>query len=91
VEVRQVGDPQSVELGREPRNGQVEDPQPDPPRLERAPAEPRERERAGGGAELALRGQASIFSSIGCTETTCRLNLSSDSCSPAATPTSCDR
>ena len=39
------------------------------------------------------RGRAQIwsFSMTGSTETTCRLNLSSDSSSPAATPTSCER
>ena len=35
--------------------------------------------------------QISSFSRTGLTDTTCRLNFSSDSSSPAATPTSCER
>ena len=37
------------------------------------------------------KGQIWSFSRTGCTETTCRLNFSSASATPAATPTSCER
>ena len=61
---------------------------PSPPRT--TPAQPCERHGARSDGESRV-GQIWSFSRIGFTDTTCRLNFSSDSSSPAATPTSCER
>ena len=90
VEVREVRDAQPVELRRQAGQHDLAHAQPHPPRLEpsirsddrRQRDEPREPEQ---------KGQIWSFSMTGSTETTWRLNFSSDSSSPAATPTSCDR
>src|SRR5581483_6561265 len=84
VEVREVRDPEPVELLRQPRHLDLELAKPDPARLERAPAEGRARERADGL-------QTSRRASAGRGSTMWRLNFSSDSSRPAATPTSCAR
>ena len=87
-----MSDAQAVELGRKPRERELEHTQPHPARLEpgrrRATAR---RQYDDGGDEDRCRAQIWSFSMTGLTETTCRLNLSSDSSSPAATPTSCER
>src|SRR6516165_8043607 len=91
MEVGEVGDPEPVQLVWQLRHRQLEHAQPNPARLERAPAQSREHSGTRGDGLPATGPQTSIFSSIGFTDTTCRLNLSSDSWSPAATPTSCER
>src|SRR4051812_46198644 len=88
MKVRQMRDSDAVELCRQPLQGDVERPEPHPARFEPPPPEP------GAGDGTGKRGaalQTSSFSSTGATETTCRLNFSSESGSPAATPTSCER
>ena len=84
-------DPQAVELGRQAVDGHLEHPQPHPPSFEPAVRREDDRQDDDGRGESLRRAQIWSFSMIGSTETTCRLNLSSDSSSPAATPTSCDR
>jgi type II secretory pathway pseudopilin PulG len=91
VEVREVGDADTVELGREPGHVQVELPQPHPARFEPSVPGDRGGEACGTGCQRSERSQIWSFSITGLTDTTCRLNFSSDSSSPAATPTSCER
>src|SRR5947207_3273603 len=97
MEVREMEDPEAVELLRQARDRHFEPPKPHPTRLEPTPRERRrdaEPEPCPGSSAEVLRrarAQTSSFAKTGSTETTCRLNLSSDSSSPAATPTSCER
>src|SRR6185295_9662681 len=87
VEVGKMRDAHAVELHGEPVDGQLERPQSHPPRLEHAVDEAERRERD----DDPEKRQIWSFSRTGFTETTCRLNFSSASSTPAATPTSCDR
>jgi hypothetical protein len=83
---------QAVELARQTRDRQVDHAKPHPPRLEPRVQSDDGRQDDDGRDEDRRRAQKIwSFSMTGFTETTCRLNLSSDSSSPAATPTSCDR
>ncbi len=81
VEVREMGDPEAIELRRQPRQRDLELAQPHPAGFEQAPADARRDGRSDGS-------QASSRSSAGRGSTMWRLNFSSDSSSPAATPTS---
>ena len=83
-------DAQAVELGRQPGHLELELAQPHPAGFEPAVGDRHGRERRGAREDAGAR-QIWSFSRIGWTETTWRLNFSSDSSSPAATPTSCDR
>ncbi len=87
VEVGEMRDAQAVELGRQAVDRQLERPQPHPARFERAVHDDERRERE----DDPEKGQIWSFSMTGFTETTCRLNFSSASSTPAATPTSCER
>ena len=89
VQIREMEDAQPVEAGREAGQRDVERAPLEPLRFVEPPASGGERPEAEAGAPS--RYGASIFASMGSTETTCRLNLSSESSIPAATPTSCDR
>jgi hypothetical protein len=91
VEVREVRDPDAVELGRQARQPQIALAQTHPPGFEPAISEPGRGERGGSARNGRPEVQISSFSRIGRTETTWRRNLSSDSWRPAATPTSCER
>ena len=82
--------PETVELGREPGQLELELAQPDPAGFEPAIGDRQGRERCSAREDAGAR-QIWSFSRIGLTETTWRLNFSSDSSNPAATPTSCDR
>src|SRR5262249_60984610 len=86
--VEQRTHPQADKLYRQTGQRHVHRTQPHPPALEPAPAEPGARDGAGKSTGPL---QTSSFSSTGSTDTTCRLNFSSESATPAATPTSCDR
>src|SRR4051794_21271406 len=90
MEVREVRDAQAVELRRQARQLELSDPQAHPAGLERPICSDDRRERDEP-SEPEQKGQIWSFSMTGSTETTCRLNFSSDSSSPAATPTSCER
>ncbi len=79
-------DPNAVELGRQAVDAQVELAQPNESGFEPAVAEARGRSPGADPGD-----QIASFSRTGLTDTTCRLNFSSDSCKPAATPTSCAR
>src|SRR5205823_12865378 len=81
VKIREVHDPEPAELRRQPGQRDLELPQTHPAGLDQAPAEA----RADCGAETS---QTSSRSSAGRGSTMWRLNLSSASSSPAATPTS---
>ena len=92
VEVRQVRDPQPVQLGRQVRQLDLElrAAAPSPPRT--SPTRPRPQRRAASAARAdGARSDLRASRAPAWTETTCRLNFSSDSSSPAATPTSCER
>jgi len=93
VEVGEVRDPQAGELGRQAGQRELELVEPDPAGLVQSPGDPARRD-AGDGREPGANGlgpQTRSFSVTGATETTCRLNFSSDSSRPAATPISCER
>ena len=83
-----MGDAQPVELGRQARDLDLPLAQAHPACLEPPPAHAR---GEGHRDDERRAGQIWSFSRTGWTETTCRLNFSSDSWSPAATPTSCER
>src|SRR5581483_538639 len=87
VEVGEVRDAEAVELRREARQANFPDPQPHPAGLEHAVAGGEGRD----GDQHEEEDQTRSFSTTGSTETTCRLNFSSASSRPAATPTSCER
>jgi hypothetical protein len=91
MEVGEMSDSQTVELGREAGNRQLADTQPDPAGLEGRVAGNRPREGGGERGRREPSRQTSSLSTTGWTDTTCRLNFSSDAVSPAATPTSCER
>jgi len=94
VEVREVRDPKALELSRQPCDRERELAQPHPPCFVPAPREPAGRdagETRAGGDESGTEAQTLSFSTTGFIETTWRLNFSSDSSSPAATPISCAR
>jgi hypothetical protein len=91
MEVGQVGDTQAVQLGRQAGDREVADAEPDPAGLEPAPPRTDRQESDEAGADERRPRQIWSFSRIGLTDTTWRLNFSSASSSPAATPTSCDR
>ncbi len=91
MKIGEMRDPQPVELWRQPRNDDVENAKPYPARFEPSPSRARARERKQGRDDDRGGGQISSFSRTDLTETTWRLNFSSDSCRPAATPTSCER
>ncbi len=84
-------DAQAVQLGRQAVDSHVQDTQPNPAGLEPPIRSEHDRQSEDDRAESLRRAQIWSFSITGATETTCRLNLSSDSSRPAATPTSCDR
>ena len=88
VQIGEVRDTKAVELGRQTRELDVDHLSPQPAGLEpRPPGYPRDR----GGQQQEDPGQTDSFSVTGATETTWRLNFSSELSSPAATPTSCER
>src|SRR5579862_995933 len=88
MEVGEMRDPEAVELGREARHPQLERAKARPRRFEETPREPAPDEPSDRSKAVV---QTSSFSSAGRGSTTCRLNFSSESASPAATPTSCAR
>ena len=85
-----MGNAEAVELGRQPRHLELELAQPHPAGFEPAVGDRHGHERCGAREDAGAR-QIWSFSRIGWTETTWRLNFSSASSNPAATPTSCDR
>jgi hypothetical protein len=90
VEVGEMRQAQPVQLRREAREANLPRLQPNPTSLEPTPGgQACGSER--GGARNDRSDQTSSFSSIGVTGTTWRLNLSSESSRPAATPISCER
>jgi hypothetical protein len=91
MEIREVRDPQTVELRRQPVDRDVDHSEPDPARLEPSVGGEQQGQADEGRGQSRPCAQSWSFSMMGFTETTWRLNLSSDSSRPAATPTSCDR
>src|SRR5207244_4903451 len=89
VEVREVRDPEAVQLLRQPGQLDVEHTPPQPTGLEQAP--PQTSTGQPGRNRRADAFQTSSRSSAGRGSTMWRLNFSSASSSPAATPTSCAR
>jgi hypothetical protein len=85
MEVREVGDAQPIQLDRNADELDVEDTLPQPAGLEPTPGGNR---RGSDGERDEEPGQTESFSVTGATETTWRLNFSSELSSPAATPTS---
>ena len=86
-------DAQPGELGGEPGQRHRQLGQPNPGGLVQPPGDAGGRDSGGRGKARAdaFARQTESCSTTGSTGTTCRLNFSSDSVSPAATPTSCER